>query len=53
MKIISDKVELRKEHYEWNSVIVYKGSEDYLHKSHEIPSKGERVVFYWTNYGKI
>ena len=53
IKIVSDKVELRKEHYEWNSVIVYKGSENYLHKSHEIPSKGERVVFYWTNYGKI
>lgn len=52
MKIVSDELEAIKEHLDCNSVIVYEGSEDCLHKSHEIPSKGEKVVFYWTNYGK-
>ena len=53
MKIVSDKLETIKEVLDCNSVIVYEGSEDYLHKSHVIPPDGERVVFYWTNYGKL
>lgn len=53
MKIVSDKLEAIKEHLDCNSVIVYEGGEDRLHKSHVIPLDGERVVFYWTNYGKL
>lgn len=53
IKIVSDKLEAIKEVLDCNSVIVYEGSEDYLHKSHAIPPDGERVVFYWTNYGKL
>lgn len=53
MKIVSDKLETIKEVLDCNSVIVYEGSKEHLHRSHEIPLKDKKVVFYWTNYGKL
>ena len=53
MKIVSDKLEAIKEVLDCNSVIVYEGSKEHLHRSHEIPLKDKNVVFYWTNYGKL
>lgn len=53
MKIVSDRLEMIKEHFDCNSVIVYEGSKEHLHRSHEIPLKDKKVVFYWTNYGKL
>lgn len=53
MKIVSDRLEMIKEQLDCNSVIVYEGSEEILRSSHSIPPQDKRVVFYWTNYGKL
>lgn len=53
MKIVSDRLEMIKEQLDCNSVIVYEGSEEILRSSHSIPPQDKRVVFYWTNYGKV
>lgn len=53
MKIVSDRLEMIKDRIDCNSVIVYEGSKEILRSSHSIPPQDKRVVFYWTNYGKL
>lgn len=51
MSIVRKRVEELKTQLDFNSVIVYEGSEEFLHQSHSIPD-GHRVVFEWRNYSK-
>ena len=48
MNIVKTRVEDFKEHVDYNSVIVYEGSENLMNESHSCPCG--RVVFDWRNY---
>ena len=50
MSIVKTRVEEFKEHIDYNSVIVYEGSEELMHETHSCPCG--RVVFDWRNYKK-
>ena len=50
MSIVKERVEEFKEHIDYNSVIVYAGSEKLMHENHSSPCG--RVVFDWRNYKK-
>lgn len=50
MNIVKKRVEEFKEHIDFNSVIVYEGSEELIHGTHSCPCG--RVVFDWRNYKK-
>ena len=47
MSIVKTRVEEFKEYIDYNSVIVYEGSEELLHETHSCPCG--RVVFDWRN----
>ena len=51
LNIVNRRVKEFKDFVDLNSVIVYEGPEELLHKSHSCPDKG-RVVFCWSNYYK-
>lgn len=51
LNIVRKRAEEFKDVIDLNSVIVYEGPEELLHKSHSCPDKG-RVVFCWSNYYK-
>ena len=51
LNIVRKRTEEFKDVIDLNSVIVYEGPEELLHKSHSCPDKG-RVVFCWSNYYK-
>ena len=48
MNVVKERVAEFKEHIDYNSVVVYEGSEKLLHESHSCPCG--RVVFDWRNY---
>ena len=48
LNIVNERVKEIKEVLCFNSVIVYEGSKELLHKQHSCPCG--RVVFHWTNY---
>ena len=48
MNVVKERVAEFKEHIDYNSVVVYEGSEKLLHESHSYPCG--RVVFDWRNY---
>ena len=50
LNLVQENVKKLKECVDFNSVIVYEGAEELLHKSHTCPCG--RVVFYWCNYNK-
>ena len=45
---VTKNCELFKERIDFNSVIVYEGSEEFMHGTHTIPY--EKVLFWWKNH---
>ena len=50
LEIVNKRVEEYKAALDWNSVIVFEGSEKLMNESHKVPCG--RVVFYWMNHNK-
>lgn len=45
---VTKNCELFKERIDFNSVIVYEGSEEFMHSTHAIPR--EKFLFWWNNH---
>lgn len=50
LDVVSKRADQLKENIDYNSVIIYEGAEELLHKSHSCPCG--KVVFQWSNYQK-
>lgn len=50
MDIVANRVKESKWQTDCNSVVVYEGESDLIHKSHSVPCG--RVVFNWSNWKK-
>ena len=48
---VTKNCELFKERIDFNSVIVYEGSEEFMHGTHTIPY--EKVLFWWKNHKSV
>lgn len=48
LNIVTKRTEEYKTRLDWNSVIVYEGSESLMHKAHTVPCGN--IVFYWMNH---
>lgn len=49
LNIVSKRIKEFKDTIDFNSVIVYEGSEKLLHESHSCP-EDRKVIFCWSNY---
>lgn len=48
LNIVTRNCELFKDRIDYNAVIVYEGSEEFIHHTHSIPC--EKVLFWWKNH---
>ena len=48
MDKVAKNCELFKGRIDFNSVIVYEGSEEFMHSTHAIPR--EKILFWWKNH---